>query len=484
MTLLYPYMLLLLAAPLYLYRLDSSQKRMPIVLALMIVALSRPAVMRHEHSKAMEATEAVIALDLSYSMRADDIVPSRLEAAKATIKKLIASTPQNRYALFGFTTNPLILAPYTSDGLLLEEAIDAIDADNILTKGTSLLKLLRYLGKAKIPVKNLILFTDGGDAHEVDALVRAAKNAGIRIIAVGMATCRGAMLKDSYGKSLKDSSGALVVTRLNPILPRLARESGGLFIPWRSISETASDVAAALEAIAEKARFSQREAGYLELYWIPLLAALLLFFVTFVKVPRKLLLLLPFIAQSGEAFWLDWYHIDRAHSAYARGAYEEAAEAFSAVRHKTIQSEFNRALLLYREGKYRETITLLERLKTRDPVLKEKILFLLGNALVRTKRYSRAAAVYQQALALKEDAAVLHNLQLILGKKEQKKRKPPVFKKKHGKKRGVATAAQKPKSQTKTAQGRVKEAPKKRRILGYKAYELINKGYIDEKRPW
>ncbi|HHD77821.1 MAG TPA: VWA domain-containing protein, partial [Campylobacteraceae bacterium] len=293
MTLLYPKVLILLLAALYLYRLQPSQKRLPLVLALMIVALSRPVVFKTAHEKKMEATEAVIALDLSWSMRAGDIVPSRLEAAKRAIKKVISESPQNRYALFGFTTNPLILSPYTSDTRLLAEAIDAVEAENILTKGTSIEKLLRYLAKQKIPVTNLILFTDGGEERDAAALAEIAKKAGIKIIVVGVASRHGAMLRDSFGKTLKNEEGALVVSRLNPMLPKLASLSGGLFVPFTTPDETAHAVLEALDEIAQKSRFSQSEAGYKELFWIPLLAALLLFLFHFVEIPRKIWLLLP-----------------------------------------------------------------------------------------------------------------------------------------------------------------------------------------------
>ncbi len=485
MTLLYPKVLILLLAALYLYRLQPSQKRLPLVLALMIVALSRPVVFKTAHEKKMEATEAVIALDLSWSMRAGDIVPSRLEAAKRAIKKVISESPQNRYALFGFTTNPLILSPYTSDTRLLAEAIDAVEAENILTKGTSIEKLLRYLAKQKIPVTNLILFTDGGEERDAAALAEIAKKAGIKIIVVGVASRHGAMLRDSFGKTLKNEEGALVVSRLNPMLPKLASLSGGLFVPFTTPDETAHAVLEALDEIAQKSRFSQSEAGYKELFWIPLLAALLLFLFHFVEIPRKIWLLLPFIAQNSDAFMLDWYYIQKAQSAWQQQDYGTTATALERLSHKTIASEFDRALARYRQGKYRDSIAILGKLHTTDPSLKQRILFLLGNAYTRRQKYEEAAVAYRHALQLGYDEAIVHNLTVILGKKSLKERKPPAFQKKRGDKKGVAANAGKKrqkKAKEQQQSGRIKKD--KRRILGYKAYELINRGYIDEKKPW
>ena len=113
MTLLFPEALILLLGLALLLLRRSVPWRLALVLALMIIALSRPAMERQAVEKRMEGVAAVIALDLSYSMQAKDIAPSRFLAAKETIAKLVAQTPQNRYALFGFTTNALILSPFT-----------------------------------------------------------------------------------------------------------------------------------------------------------------------------------------------------------------------------------------------------------------------------------------------------------------------------------------------------------------------------------
>ena len=486
MTLLLPQVLFLLFGVLYLYLTNPAQKRLLLVLGLMIVALARPAIHEAEHSRKMQGREALIALDLSYSMRADDITPSRLEAAKETIRSLVDQGSANRYALYGFTTNPLILSPYTTDGAMLTAALDAIDAENILTKGTSIGNLLSHLAHKRFPAHTLILFSDGGDEQDADRLIAMARRAGIRIIGVGMATRHGAMLKDPYGQWLKQPGGALVVSRINPVLKRLSKGSGGLFIPYRDPESTAAAILKALDAVAQQEAFVQREAGYTELYWIPLAAALLLFFFHFVALPGRLLALLPFLSLPAEAWLLDWHHFSAAQQAFHRKHYHAALDALERIDHVTLQSKIDEALLLYKLKRYRSAAALLSSLQTTDAALKQKILFLLGNCEARMGQYSKAAEAYRQALKIAEDPDIRYNLKLVAGKKDRKQRKPPAFKKRDSDQPIVAAKSKKKRhTHAEASDKKRKKIPTKgKKRLGYKAYELINKGYIDEKRPW
>ena len=77
-------------------------------LGLMIFALSRPVLPDASHVQKSKGYEATIALDLSYSMQAKDIQPTRYEAAVSLIKTVLKRDLEDRFSLFGFTTHPLI----------------------------------------------------------------------------------------------------------------------------------------------------------------------------------------------------------------------------------------------------------------------------------------------------------------------------------------------------------------------------------------
>ena len=174
MSLLYPAFLWLLI-PLALL-LWSSKKRSlhsiihSIVLGLIIVSLARPVIKEGVKESRIEARDIIIALDVSYSMRAKDIQPSRYIFAKSTIKALLTRYPQDNIMLIAFTSNPLLLSPPTTDHTLILTALKSLNPEYILTKGTSLKKLFAKLKKMHSANKDFILITDGGEEQNTEAL--------------------------------------------------------------------------------------------------------------------------------------------------------------------------------------------------------------------------------------------------------------------------------------------------------------------------
>ncbi len=483
MTFLYPQFFILFFAIFYLALKTKRQKILLIVASLMIISLSEPVLQKENTKEKKLINEALIALDLSYSMRATDIKPSRLEAAIKSIKALIKESSLNRYALYGFTSNVLILSPLSSDGEILLNSLDALEVENILSHATSFKKLLQTLSKYKTPAHTLILFSDGGEERDLSGLVQIAKDAKLKIIAVGMATKKGSLLYDKYGKALKDDKNELVVTRLNPILQKLAEKSGGEYIDFTSADECAKDILEAFENVSEKRSVEKETNSVIELFWIPLLIALILFFFKFVKIPKKLLLLFPFLTLHSNASIVDWFYIQKANDTFAKNSYINSFDYLQKLSHKSMQSEFNKALLLYKMKDYKKCITILKELKSSDLLLKHKILFLTANAYAKQKEYDKARELYKKSLALKKSPDVLYNLKLILGLKDRKKPTPPLLEKKKGEKKSSFEKTEKNRSKTSknTDDTQQKSATPR---LGYKAYELINKGYFDEKNPW
>jgi Ca-activated chloride channel family protein len=461
-------------------------------LSLMIVSLSRLVLTKQDIDESINAKEIIIALDVSYSMRADDIKPTRLEKAKELIKKIVIENKNDKFSLFAFTTNPLILTPATTDYKLLLVALDSLKVDNILTHGTDFKTLFTRLEKINSPQKNLLLFSDGGDMKDIDI------PEDLSIFAIGMATTKGGMLLDSYGKKLKDDKGDLVISRLNLNLKQLAEKSGGEFIYH-------DDLDLSLDFIKQKELILKKQKGYIELFWIPLVLALIFFFLYFVKVPKKFLLLLPFLGVSSEASMLDWYYIKEANISYKNSSYKKAIENFENIGHKTMQSELNLANCYYQAGQYKKAKSLYKSLKSKNPQIKKIIFYKLGNCSAKLKEYKQARVYYQKALSFGDDKDIVYNLKLIVKKIDQQRRDFPAFKSedkakentpqgsdkkknenkgsKKSTKTGVGSKAQGSSSKTKSNTKKVNSS-KITRPLGYKAYELINKGYIDEKTPW
>lgn len=146
-----------------------------LILILLVFALARPIAKQVLQESTIDAKEILIALDVSYSMKARDIAPTRYDFAKEMIKEILAQNPSDNVMLIAFTSNPLLLSPPTTDHLLISVALESLNLDYILTKGTSLENLFKQVAliqeKQNNGSKNMILITDGGEESSLATLV-------------------------------------------------------------------------------------------------------------------------------------------------------------------------------------------------------------------------------------------------------------------------------------------------------------------------
>ena len=482
-------------------------------LFFMILALSEPALKNAPTKEHFESQDFIIAIDASYSMMAEDIKPNRFEAAKQAIKKLLKLHPKDRFTLFAFTSNALLISPPTTDTAISVDALDALNPNYILTKSTSLENLFETVGKISFKKKKLIVFSDGGDDTDVAKLVTILKKNRITPYFVATATKKGAALKKG-NRFLKNAQNELVVSKINPALKDIASLSGGKYYELTdhgAIERLSSDISSDMQNGHKTILQVQ---SYKELFFIPLFIALLLFISAVTKLHQMLpfVLLLALLPHKADASVLDFYYLKQANEAYANKHYKEAANTFLHLR-ATPQSTYNTATAYYKAGLYKKALKLYSTIQTSNPKLKAAIFYNMANAAVKIKKYDEAKRLYTFALILNpNDKAALENLlqlqklhmqnekrpkiELRNAKKEQKKRlhaKQNPQKKESKKGSSSNSSAQstsgaggnkKKKSQK---QGSVQRSNKKRENnyrVGYKAYEIINKGYANEKEPW
>jgi Ca-activated chloride channel family protein len=440
----------------------------------MILSLSRPAIYDQTTDKTLSSREFIIAIDLSRSMSATDLKPSRFEAAKRKINEILSDYPNDLFWLFGFTSNPLILSPATTDHRLLKIALESIEPKNILTKSTSIRSLLQKVSKLPADEKNLIILSDGGDERGIGELLKIAKKNNIKIVSVSMATKRGSTLKDEFGKTVERADRSILITKANPLFKTLALKSGGEFFNY--------DQRVNLDNIGSKLNSKKSLTSAKELFIFPLLLSLLLLFINYVRLPKvfPFLLLLNLDANSD---MLDWLHIKQASTHYDKKEYLKAAQEFEKVRQNSIKRELNIAHCYYKASKLDQAKHILLQLRTKDKKLKQKILHLLGNIEAKEKNYQKAKFYYRLALSLGKDRDILYNLKKIAFKTDEKKLD---FNKKGSEKIRDLTASTKEERAKKSMEQRDKNRSKRglTRPLGFRAYETINRGYIDEKNPW
>ena len=283
MTLLAPAWLWLLpAAALYLLYLRRSGVQvtwtprtaaLAAAAVLAVAALSRPALPRKPVDIERQGSDVIFAVDISRSMQADDIRPSRLEGAKRLLESVVTANERDRFGVVAFTTNSIILSPLTRDDELLLHLFSGLDTSMVLSKGTDIaeaLKLSRKLSHSEHPV--VILLTDGGDALGYQTEAAWAKAHGLTVNVVMLATASGSTLREKDGKLLRDEEGSIVVSARNDAVDVLAEATGGTVIEG-------PDAAALSDTIARQGQkevlSKTKVVLYRELFYYPLALALL-----------------------------------------------------------------------------------------------------------------------------------------------------------------------------------------------------------------
>ena len=510
MTLLYPSFLWLLL-PLALLLWSSSRKLMHvvhlIVLMLIVLTLARPVQEEALQEASIEAKDIIIALDVSYSMKATDISPTRYDFAKETISALLQANPGDNIMLIAFTTNPLLLSPPTTDHALINVALENLNPEFILTKGTSLEKLFKKLASMKMGHKNLVLMTDGGEEKKLEKLTTLIQNADISLTVLALGTTRGTTIQNKDGSLLKDKEYNLVISRINPLLESLASSvSGAYFTASHTAQATADNLNDALQSNANKAQSVEKmQRHYLELYQIPLSLALLLFFMVHTRAVKYLLILFTLLGVQAEASMLDNYHLNRAYKSYNGSDFNETKRQLKQIKIRSLQSQMVLANTYYKQRAFKKAIQTYKSIRSTSPEIKQQLYYNIANAYAMLESYDKAKVYYTKVLQLGEDTDAKHNLHLVALLSDQKSADLGIA---HPKSQDSSSSksesqeeSEESKSEDEPSSGSggggesqtQKEQEKSKLIsddsqeqhpLGSKVYELINKGYIREKQPW
>ncbi len=448
------------------------EQLLPLVLALTILALARP-VIKSETSHTVTSTPIFIAIDASNSMQARDIKPNRLEKAKELAHQLIDEA-HTKVALLIFTQNPLLIAPPTNDKRLLHTALESFDPKAILTKGTNFEKLLDFVHQFE-GTKNLIIISDGG---EFETLKRYDD---IKLYAVIVGTKSGALIPTQDGY-LKTESGNLVVSRINPNFSAIAEQS------------FTNSIEGVLDTI-DLATNQKTTTHYLELYFVPLLLAILLTLYIYTTIFDRFIKFIPLFltALPLHAGIIDEYYLQKGYELYTKGRYKEALQYLDP---STLQGAYARAKSLQKLGKFPKALQLYKTIKTEDAKLKAKIYADIATCYEAMRKYDAARKAYIKAAKLHPKKEYIHKIAALAFKHNPKKQPLPFSKQKVVAKKGKDSSESKKggSSMPLAATGGAQKGNKKQKGAGVakskvmplssKVYELINKGYIHEKNPW
>ncbi|MBL7114999.1 MAG: VWA domain-containing protein [Kiritimatiellae bacterium] len=205
---------------------------------LMVIAAARPKWGKSEQTLFTRGRDLMITLDVSRSMLANDVHPSRLQRAKTDILDLIRELRGDRAGLIAFRQKAVLVCPLTTDYAFLRQAVDAVDIDSAprgeTDIGDAIHKALDAFEDELNAHKAIILISDGEDLSG-RALVEAERAAekGIVIFTVGIGAAGGTQIPDPANPgSYFSYQGSNIVTRLNnETLYNIAKMTGGAYIP-------------------------------------------------------------------------------------------------------------------------------------------------------------------------------------------------------------------------------------------------------------
>lgn len=215
-----------------------------IALALQIVVVAGPQFGSKLQTVKRSGIEVMVALDVSNSMNAQDVSPSRLEVAKMAVARLVDKLSDDRVGLVVFAGNAYVQMPITSDFSSVKMFMQSVSTGMVQTQGTAIGQAINMcvnsFSQTEGVSRAVIVITDG-ENHEDDAVAAAANAAsqGIKVYTVGMGTSKGAPIPTVAGANnnfIKDKDGNVVISKIDEAsLAQVAQAGAGAYIPANNI---------------------------------------------------------------------------------------------------------------------------------------------------------------------------------------------------------------------------------------------------------
>ncbi|MDD5320889.1 MAG: VWA domain-containing protein [Methylococcales bacterium] len=366
---------------------------------LAIIALAGPTWQRMPSPVFRNESALVIALDLSRSMDAEDIKPSRLIRARYKIADILKQRKDGQTALLVYAGDAFTVTPLTDDSETIDSQLSALTTDIMPSEGSNtelvLEKAVELFKQAGLQKGQILLVTDGVNVNKTLAAEKKLDNYTLSILGVG--TTEGAPIALPEGGFLKDGQGTIVIPKLNAgELAKLAQAGKGVY---QTIAANDADIQTLLATLNKPVQQQGKENKNVLLDqwadkgpWV-LLLVLPLAALSFRKglLCFALLLLLPLPKNSYAFEWQDlWLTSDQqAQQAYKNNQFEQAAELFENPDWK--------AAAHYKAGEYDKA---LESLKNNQTTLSA---YNQGNALAQSGQLEQAIKAYEKALTLNPD---------------------------------------------------------------------------------
>ena len=280
-------------APFLSSSVSQSKRRLRLALILLslscfITALARPQMGESLQEIKAQGVEMIIAVDVSNSMLAEDVKPSRLAHAKSEAMKLLDLLGGDKVGLVAFAGSAVLISPLTSDKGSLKMFIESLNTTSVENQGTNFFKALKEARGAferggvdqdeTSKVTRVILILSDGEDQEKDAVTEAKKLAddGTRIFTLAFGTENGAPIpmRDERGflrEYKRDKRGQNVISRVKgDFLQELAQIGHGAFHHATFGGEEAKALKADLDLLQKSEFASSMATNYDERFQFPL----------------------------------------------------------------------------------------------------------------------------------------------------------------------------------------------------------------------
>ncbi len=424
-------------------------------LALLIVMLARPQFGTKINNEQRVGIETIIAMDISNSMMAEDITPSRLDRSKMMVENLVDHFTNDKIGLIVFAGDAFVQLPITSDYVSAKMFLSSIDPSMMATQGTDIARAIDMathsftqeegIGKA------IIVITDGED-HEGGALeaAKAAKDAGMRVYVLGVGSTKGSPIPiPGTGDYMKDNTGNTVMSALNEDMCRqVAQAGGGAYIHVENNSAAQDQLDKELDKLAKKETTSTVYSEFDEQFQAVAILALLLLILEICIFDRSnplikrlslfgskkkaaATMLLLMVAATASAQQADRQYIREGNKQFRLGQYDKAEVSYrKAVEKnpKNPQAAYNLGNALMAQKKDSAAVQQFEqstRIET-NPMRKAAAYHNMGVICQTHKMYDEAIEAYKNALRNNpNDDETRYNLVLCkhLKKKQDEKQK-------------------------------------------------------------
>ena len=344
----------------------------------------------------------LILLDLSKSMDADDIKPTRLSRARQEIEDIINSSLGIKIGLVGFAANAHMISPITDDMNNIRHLLPLLGTDLVFVQGTKLTPALKTAKQMLYAEpgnnKSILIISDGGfqDSDSKEVLADFTSS-GIAIHTIGVASDKGINFVDLDGNAII-RNGQVVSSRLEKEkLEAISFATKGQYFNSHYSSDNAKNILRLVEGgvfgIGEQQQNVQHWEERFYIFIFPVLLVILLWFRRGFTFPIILLVLLTPVHQANAISKLDKIFLNK--EQLAKKAFEEIDDIDTALT--TFDDPYKRGVAYYKAGKFKQAERAFRKNKRSE--VQESAMYNLANSLAHQNKLEEAVDTYRQLLS-------------------------------------------------------------------------------------